>query len=83
MLISDHQFGVKSMRMAGKNPGSVYDPDECPFLAQSFREHGYVMAQIGKWHTRVVAWTGIIRWSGIVQSILRMLATIRKIRSLR
>jgi arylsulfatase A-like enzyme len=51
MLTGHHQFAVQSMRMAGKYPGSTYDPAQCPFWPKAFREHGYVTAQIGKWHT--------------------------------
>lgn len=45
------QYGVQSMRMEGAYPGSAYDPDLCPFWPKVFRSHGYVTAQIGKWHT--------------------------------
>lgn len=53
LLTGHHQFGVESMRMEGPYPGSVYDPDQCPFWPKVFREHGYFTAQIGKWHTGV------------------------------
>lgn len=51
MLTGHHQFGVESMRMEGKYPGSRYDPEKCPFWPSVFRKNGYVTAQIGKWHT--------------------------------
>ncbi|MEQ8787740.1 MAG: sulfatase-like hydrolase/transferase [Pirellulaceae bacterium] len=51
LLTGHHQFGVESMRMVGEYPGSEYDPAQCPFWPKVFREHGYVTAQIGKWHT--------------------------------
>ncbi|UCC99199.1 MAG: sulfatase-like hydrolase/transferase [Phycisphaerales bacterium] len=53
LLTGHHQFGVESMRLEGPYPGSVYDPEQCPFWPRVFREHGYVTAQIGKWHTGV------------------------------
>ena len=53
LLTGHHQFGVESMRMVGDYPGSDYDPEKCPFWPRVFREHGYVTAQIGKWHTGV------------------------------
>jgi arylsulfatase A-like enzyme len=53
MLTGLHQHGVESMRMEGKYPGSAYDPKQCPFWPAVFRQHGYVTAQIGKWHTGV------------------------------
>ena len=53
LLTGHHQFGVESMRMEGPYPGSAYDPAQCPFWPRVFREHGYVTAQIGKWHTGV------------------------------
>ena len=53
MLTGHHQHGVESMRMEGKYPGSTYDPKQCPFWPAVFRQHGYVTAQIGKWHTGV------------------------------
>jgi arylsulfatase A-like enzyme len=53
-LLTGHlQFGVESMRMEGPYPGSVYDPEKCPFWPKIFRQNGYVTAQIGKWHTGV------------------------------
>ncbi|MDP7205113.1 MAG: sulfatase-like hydrolase/transferase, partial [Pirellulaceae bacterium] len=51
MLTGHHPYGVQSMRMVGQYPGSEYDPQACPFWPAVFREHGYVTAQIGKWHT--------------------------------
>jgi arylsulfatase A-like enzyme len=53
LLTGHHQFGVESMRMVGPYPGSDYDAAKCPFWPKVFREHGYVTAQIGKWHTGV------------------------------
>ncbi len=53
LLTGHHQFGVESMRMEGPYPGSVYDPQQCPFWPRVFREHGYFTAHIGKWHTGV------------------------------
>lgn len=53
MLTGHHQHGIESMRMAGTYPGSVYDPDQCPFWPSVFREQGYTTAHIGKWHTGV------------------------------
>ena len=51
-LLTGHlQYGVESMRMMGGYPGSDYDPQQCPFWPKVFRQHGYVTAQIGKWHT--------------------------------
>ena len=51
-LLTGHlQYGVESMRMVGRYPGSEYDPQQCPFWPKVFRRHGYVTAQIGKWHT--------------------------------
>jgi arylsulfatase A-like enzyme len=44
-------WGVESMRMEGKYPGSSYDPAKCPFWPAELRKHGYHTAQIGKWHT--------------------------------
>lgn len=32
---------------------NIYDPDQCKFWTESFREQGYYTAQIGKWHTGV------------------------------
>ena len=51
LLTGHHQFGVESMHMVGDYPGSAYDPAQCPFWPKVFRDHGYVTAQIGKWHT--------------------------------
>ncbi len=51
LLTGHHPYGVESMRMQGRYPGSTYDPQKCPFWPRVFRQHGYVTAQIGKWHT--------------------------------
>ena len=51
MLTGHLQFGVETMRFVGEYPGSHYDAEQCPFWPRVFREHGYVTAQIGKWHT--------------------------------
>ncbi len=51
LLTGHHPYGVESMRMVGQYPGSEYDPQKCPFWPSVFRQHGYVTAQIGKWHT--------------------------------
>jgi arylsulfatase A-like enzyme len=51
LLTGHHPYGVRSMRMVGAYPGSTYDPQQCPFWPKVFRKHGYVTAQIGKWHT--------------------------------
>ncbi len=53
LLTGHHQFGVESMRMEGPYPGSVYDPQQCPFWPRVFRDNGYFTAHIGKWHTGV------------------------------
>ena len=53
MLTGHHQYGVESMRMEGEYPGSVYDPEKCPFWPRVLRKHGYTTAQIGKWHTGI------------------------------
>ena len=53
MLTGRHPYGVQSMRMEGKYPGSTYDPKQCPFWPSRLRKHGYSTAQIGKWHTGV------------------------------
>jgi arylsulfatase A-like enzyme len=51
-LLTGHwPHAIESMSMAGKYPGSTYDPQQCPFWPKTFREHGYTTAQIGKWHT--------------------------------
>ncbi|MCA9042208.1 MAG: sulfatase-like hydrolase/transferase [Planctomycetaceae bacterium] len=50
-LTGRHQFGIESMRMQGKYPGSEYDPEQTPFWPKTFREQGYFTGQIGKWHT--------------------------------
>ena len=53
-LLTGHQsYGVKSMRMEGEYPGSVYNSDDCPFWPSVFRKNGYQTAQIGKWHTGI------------------------------
>ena len=51
MLTGHHQFAVESMKMEGDYPGNTYDAAKCPFWPRTFRENGYVTAQIGKWHT--------------------------------
>src|SRR5262249_11209917 len=51
MLTGLHPYGVESMRFFGKYPNSSYDPKKCRFWPAEFRKHGYVTAQIGKWHT--------------------------------
>jgi arylsulfatase A-like enzyme len=51
LLTGKQPHGIQSMRMAGKYPGSTYDPKQCPFWPALFREGGYHTAQIGKWHT--------------------------------
>jgi arylsulfatase A-like enzyme len=51
LLTGHYQHGVESMRMEGNYPGSTYDPQKCPFWPKELRRHGYVTAQIGKWHT--------------------------------
>lgn len=51
MLTGRHPYGIESMRSEGKYPGSTYDPQQCAFWPRTFRQHGYVTAQIGKWHT--------------------------------
>lgn len=53
LLTGHYQFGVESMRMVGRYPGSDYDPEQCPFWPRVFRQHGYYTAHIGKWHTGV------------------------------
>ncbi len=53
LLTGHHQHGIESMRMEGQYPGSVYDPEKCPFWPSVLRESGYTTAQIGKWHTGV------------------------------
>lgn len=68
MLTGHHQYGVQSMRMEGEYPGSVYDPEMCPFWPKVFRQNGYATAQIGKWHTGVDSgfgrdWDHQIVWS--------------------
>ena len=68
MLTGRHQFGVESMRMEGVYPGSVYDPEQCPFWPKVFRSNGYTTAQIGKWHTGIDSgfgrdWDHQIVWS--------------------
>jgi arylsulfatase A-like enzyme len=51
MLTGRLSFGIESMRMVGKYPGSDYDPAQCRFWPAIFRQQGYQTAQIGKWHT--------------------------------
>jgi len=51
LLTGLHPHAIQSMRMAGKYPGSTYDPAQCQFWPATFRQHGYQTAQIGKWHT--------------------------------
>ena len=51
LLTGHHSYGIDSMRMEGKYPGSEYDPEKCPFWPAVFRKEGYETAQIGKWHT--------------------------------
>lgn len=51
LLTGHHPYGVESMRMVGRYPGSEYDPEQCPFWPKVFRARGYFTAQIGKWHT--------------------------------
>ncbi|TDU81043.1 arylsulfatase A-like enzyme [Prosthecobacter fusiformis] len=53
MLTGRHPHGIESMRMSGKYPGSVYDPQQTPFFPAVFRQHGYNTAHIGKWHTGI------------------------------
>tara|TARA_B110000495_G_scaffold137570_1_gene120630 strand:+ start:373 stop:1935 length:1563 start_codon:yes stop_codon:yes gene_type:complete len=53
-LLTGHQsYGIKSMRMEGQYPGSVYNTKDCPFWPAVFRKQGYQTAQVGKWHTGV------------------------------
>jgi len=58
LLTGRHPHGIESMRMEGTYPGSTYDPAVCRFWPNTFREQGYVTAQIGKWHTGVDAGFG-------------------------
>jgi arylsulfatase A-like enzyme len=51
LLTGRLQHGIESMRMAGRYPGSTYDPAACPFIPAEFRRQGYHTAHIGKWHT--------------------------------
>lgn len=53
LLTGRLQHGIESMRMEGTYPGSVYDPQQCPFVPMEFRRQGYFTAHIGKWHTGV------------------------------
>ena len=51
-LLTGYQtYGIKSMQMKGKYPGSVYDSSKSPFWPAVFRKNGYQTAQVGKWHT--------------------------------
>jgi arylsulfatase A-like enzyme len=58
LLTGQHPHSILSMRMEGPYPGSVYDPQQCPFWPAMFRANGYQTAQIGKWHTGVDAGFG-------------------------
>ena len=51
ILTGRHPHAIESMSMAGKYPGSTYDPKQCPFVPAQMRQQGYHTAQIGKWHT--------------------------------
>ncbi len=51
LLTGLHSYGVQSMRMEGKYPGSEYDAEQCHFWPSVFRKNGYQTAHIGKWHT--------------------------------
>ncbi len=51
LLTGFQTYGIKSMRMKGKYPGSVYDSSKSPFWPAVFRKNGYQTAQVGKWHT--------------------------------
>jgi len=51
MLTGRQPHAIESMSMAGKYPGSTYDPKLCPFIPAQMRQQGYHTAQIGKWHT--------------------------------
>lgn len=53
LLTGRQPHGIESMRMEGKYPRSVYDPQQCPFWPSVFRENGYQTAHIGKWHTGI------------------------------
>lgn len=53
ILTGLHQHAIESMRMEGKYPGAVYDPEKCRFWAKDFRENGYHTAMLGKWHTGI------------------------------
>jgi len=51
ILTGRQPHGIESMSMAGKYPGSTYDPKQTPFIPAQMRQQGYHTAQIGKWHT--------------------------------
>ncbi len=51
MLTGRLPHGIQSMRMQGEYPGSVYQPQQCPFWPSAFRKAGYSTGMIGKWHT--------------------------------
>ena len=51
LLTGLHPHGIRSLRMQGPYPGSVYDPGQCRFWPSAFRAGGYATGMIGKWHT--------------------------------
>ncbi len=51
LLTGRHPYGIESMRLEGKYPGSTYDPAQCQFWPKVFRQNGYQTVQFGKWHT--------------------------------
>lgn len=53
LLTGRQPHGIESMRMEGKYPRSVYDPQQTPFWPSVFRKSGYQTAHIGKWHTGI------------------------------